>query len=145
MPPSKGRVMGIDFGTRHIGLALSDESRILARGFETVNWNGRDPEWALDRICTIIKEMNVTALVIGRPTRTDGERSETQEKAEEFGAELERRSGLTPEYKDERFTTVMASRYLHDCNVKAKKQKAVIDQVAAEIILQEYLDKIRNS
>ena len=137
--------MGIDFGTRHIGLALSDESRILATGYETVNWNGIDPEWALNRICTIIKEMNVTAIVIGRPTRTDGERSETQDKAEAFGAELEKRSGLTPEYKDERFTTVIASRYLHDCNMKAKKQKKIIDQVAAEIILQEYLDKIRST
>lgn len=137
--------MGIDFGTRHIGLALSDESRILATGYETVNWNGVDSEWALNRICDIIKDMNVTALVIGRPTRTDGERSETQDKAEEFGAELEKRSGLTPEYKDERFTTVIASRYLHDCNMKAKKQKKIIDQVAAEIILQEYLDKIRST
>ena len=134
--------MGIDFGMKHIGVALSDETRIIARGYETVNWNGVDDSWALNRICEIIKEMNVTALVIGRPTRTDGERSETQEKAEEFGAELEKRSGLTPEYKDERFTTVIASRYLHDCNVNAKKQKKVIDQVAAEIILQEYLDML---
>ena len=142
MPPSKGRVMGIDFGTRHIGLALSDESRILARGFETVNWNGEDPEWALNRICEIIKEMEVNAIVIGRPARTDGTRSETEEKAEVFGAKLKEACGIEPVYKDERFTTVIASRYLHDCNIKAKKQKKVIDQVAAEIILQEYLDML---
>ena len=119
--------MGIDFGMKHIGVALSDESRIIARGYETVNWNGVDDTWAINRICEIIKEMNVNAIVLGKPSRTDGTKSETEAKAV---------------YKDERFTTVIASRYLHDCNIKAKKQKKVIDQVAAEIILQEYLDML---
>ena len=49
--------MGIDFGMRHIGVAVSDELRVIARGIETVNWNGEDPEWALNRICEIIKEI----------------------------------------------------------------------------------------
>ena len=55
MGKAAGRVMGIDFGTRHIGVAVSDELRVIARGIETVNWNGEDPEWALNRICEIIK------------------------------------------------------------------------------------------
>ena len=57
MGKAAGRVMGIDFGTRHIGVAVSDEQRVIARGIETVNWNGEDPEWALNRICEIIREM----------------------------------------------------------------------------------------
>ena len=142
---SKGRVMGIDFGTRHIGVALSDESRILATGYETVNWNGVDPEWALNRLCEIVKEMNVTAIVFGKPSRTDGTRSETEEKSEVFAKQLEELCGITPAFKDERYTTVIASQYLHACNIKAKKQKKVIDQVAAEIILQEYLDALRRA
>ena len=120
--------MGIDFGMKHIGVALSDD--------------GVDDAWAINRICEIIKEMNVNAIVLGKPTRTDGTRSETEAKAEAFGAKLKEACGIEPVYKDERFTTVIASRYLHDCNIKAKKQKKVIDQVAAEIILQEYLDML---
>ncbi|MCH4153695.1 MAG: Holliday junction resolvase RuvX [Saccharofermentans sp.] len=141
----KGRVMGVDFGTRHIGIALSDESRILATGYETVNWNGTDPEWALNRICDIIKEMNVIALVFGKPSRTDGTKSETECKAEVFAGQLQERCAIAPVFRDERFTTVIASQYLHECNINAKKQKKVIDQVAAEIILQEYLDSIKRN
>ena len=96
MGNAPGRVMGIDFGTRHIGVAVSDELRVIARGIETVNWNGEDPEWALNRICEIIKEMDVKAIVLGRPARTDGTRSETQDKAEAFGKSLAERCGIEP-------------------------------------------------
>ena len=108
MGKAPGRVMGIDFGTRHIGIAVSDELRVIARGIETVNWNGEDPEWALNRICEIIKEMEVNAIVLGRPARTDGTKSESQEKAEAFGASLAERCGIEPVFKDERYTTVLA-------------------------------------
>ncbi len=134
--------MGIDFGMKHIGVALSDELRVIARGYETVNWNGVDDSWAVNRISEIVKEMKVNAIVLGKPTRTDGTRSETEEKAEAFGEKIREATGIEPVYKDERFTTVIASRYLHDCNMNAKKQKKIIDQVAAEIILQEYLDML---
>lgn len=136
---NKGRVMGIDFGMRHIGIALSDELRIIAKGFETVNWNGEDDAWAINRICEIIREKNVTEIVLGQPKRTDGTESESERKANLFADKLKEASGLPIHLRDERFTTVIASRYLHDANIKAKKQKKVIDQVAAEIILQEYL------
>ena len=130
----RGRVMGIDFGTRHIGIALSDEMRIIASGFETVNWNGEDDSWALNRICEIIKEKNVVEIVLGKPSRTDGTESESERKAKAFGDKLASLSGIEPVYRDERFTTVIASQYLHDTNMKAKKQKKIIDQVAAEVI-----------
>ncbi|MBO4408510.1 MAG: Holliday junction resolvase RuvX [Clostridiales bacterium] len=139
----KGRVMGIDFGTRHIGIALSDEMRIIASGFETVNWNGEDDSWALNRICEIIKEKNVVEIVLGKPSRTDGTESESERKAKAFGDKLASLSGIEPVYRDERFTTVIASRYLHETNMKAKKQKKIIDQVAAEVILREYLEQNR--
>ena len=143
MAAPKGRVLAIDFGMRHIGVALSDELRILAKSYETINWNGVDPEWALNRLCEIIRDMNVKALVIGKPSRTDGTVSESELRAQEFGGELEKRCGLTPVWKDERFTTVIAARYMHDININSRKQKKVIDAVAAEIILQEYLDSQR--
>ncbi len=140
---SKGRVMGIDFGTRHIGVALSDELWITASGFETVNWNGEDDAWALDRIAAIVKEKNVSTIVFGKPSRTDGTVSETEKKANVFAEKLTELTGITPEFKDERYTTVIAARMLHDTNMKHKKQKKIIDQVAAEIIVREYLESHR--
>lgn len=139
----KGRVMAIDFGMRHIGIALSDELRIIASGYETVNWNGEDDSWALNRICEIIEDKNVKEIVLGKPSKCNGEESESERKAKAFGEKLEERIGIKPVLKDERFTTVIASQMLHANNIKAKKQKKIIDQMAAEVILREYLEQNR--
>ncbi|MCQ2533510.1 MAG: Holliday junction resolvase RuvX [Clostridia bacterium] len=139
----KGRVMAIDFGMRHIGIALSDELRIIASGYETVNWNGEDDEWALNRICEIIEDKNVKEIVLGKPSKANGEESESERKAKAFGDKLEARIGIKPVLKDERYTTVIASQMLHANNIKAKKQKKIIDQMAAEVILREYLEQHR--
>lgn len=140
---SKGRWMGIDFGMKHIGVALSDELWITASGIETVNWNGLDDSWAVNRIAQIVKDNNVTGIVLGKPSRTDGTVSHTEEAAVEFGKKIETVTGITPIMKDERYTTVLASRFMQDIGRAAKKQKKVIDQVAAEIILADYLETLR--
>lgn len=139
----KGRWMGIDFGMKHIGVALSDELWITASGFETVNWNGLDDSWAVNRIAEIVKEKNVTGIVLGKPSRTDGTVSHTEESANEFGKKIEEATGIKPVTKDERYTTVLASRFMRDVGRSSKKQRAVIDQVAAEIILSDYLETLR--
>ena len=139
----KGRWMGIDFGMKHIGVALSDELWITASGFETVNWNGKDDSWAVNRIGDIVKEKNVSGIVLGKPSRTDGTVSHTEEAALEFGKKLEELTGIKPVLKDERYTTVLASRFMQDVGRSAKKQRPVIDQVAAEIILSDYLETLR--
>ncbi|MBO7451804.1 MAG: Holliday junction resolvase RuvX [Clostridiales bacterium] len=138
-----GRIMGIDFGMRHIGVALSDILKITANGYETVNWNGINVEKAVERIAEIVKENNVTEIVMGKPSKTDGTKSESEIKAEMFGELVKEKTGITPVFKDERYTTVIASRMLHDNNMNSKKQKKIIDQVAAEIILREYLESKR--
>ncbi len=138
-----GRVMAIDFGTRRIGVALSDPLGIMAQGFETISWNGQDSEYALTRLSQIVEEKQVTTIVLGKPSRTDGTVSESEEKAVAFGAELSQRVGIEPVFRDERFTTVIASQYLRTTGVSGKNKKKVVDQVAAEIILQEYLDMHR--
>lgn len=137
------RVMAIDFGMRRIGVALSDPLRIMAQGFETINWNGIDGEYALSRLKEIVVEKEVTEIVMGKPSRTDGTTSETEEKAVKFAALLEERVGIRPVYRDERYTTVIASQFLRQTGVSGKDKKKVVDQVAAEIILQEYLDMNR--
>ncbi|MCR5617162.1 MAG: Holliday junction resolvase RuvX [Clostridiales bacterium] len=139
----QGRVMGIDFGMRHIGVALSDVLRITATGYETVDWNGRDVDKPVDRIAQIVKETGVTEIVLGKPSRTDGTKSESEMKAEAFGEHLEEVTGIKPFFRDERYTTVIASRMLHENNMNSKKQKKIIDRVAAEIILREYLESKR--
>lgn len=140
---NQGRVMGIDFGMRHIGVALSDVLRITANGYETVNWNGVDVDKPVERIAQIVKEMDVKEIVLGKPSRTDGTESESERKAKLFAKEIEEATSIKPSMRDERYTTVIASRMLHENNIKAKKQKAIIDQVAAEIILREYLEQGR--
>ena len=138
-----GRVMAIDFGTRRIGVALSDPLGIMAQGYETISWNGQDSEYALNRLAEIVKEKEVTTIVLGKPSRTDGSVSESEEKAVLFGSDLEAKVGIKPVFRDERFTTVIASQYLRQTGVSGKNKKKVVDQVAAEIILQDFLDSRR--
>lgn len=135
--------MAIDFGMRRIGVAVSDPLRIMAQGLETINWNGVDYEYALDRLSRIVKEKEISEIVMGKPSRTDGTISESEEKANLFGQLLEEKVGIRPVYRDERFTTVIASQFLRQTGVSGKNKKKVVDQVAAEIILQEYLDITR--
>ena len=137
------RVMAIDFGTRRIGVALSDPLGIMAQGLETINWNGQDSAYAIERLAQIVTEKDVSVIVLGKPSRTDGTVSESEEKAYAFGAELEEKVGIKPVFRDERFTTVIASQFLRQTGVSGKNKKKVVDQVAAEIILQEYLDMHR--
>ena len=139
----KGRIMGIDFGMKHIGVALSDELWITASGYETVNWNGVDDAWAVNRIAEIVKEMNVTGIILGKPSRTDGTVSHTEEAAVIFGEKIKEVTGIVPVMRDERFTTVLASQFMKDLGRSSKKQRKVIDQVAAEIILSDYLETLR--
>jgi len=134
------RVMAIDFGMRRIGVAVSDPLRITAHGLETVNWNGVDSDYAIDRIAELVKQQEVTEIVLGKPSRTDGSVSESEEKAVIFGKLLEEKVGIKPVFRDERYTTVIASQFLRQTGVSGKNKKKVVDQVAAEIILQEYLD-----
>lgn len=131
--------MGIDYGLARIGVAVSDPLRITARGVETINWNGRDMDWAINRICELALEYQVSEIVMGLPRRTDGKSSPSEEGARALAATLEERLEKPVIFRDERFTTVLASRVLNEVDYKKNKRK-VIDQVAAEIILQDYLN-----
>lgn len=132
--------MGIDYGLARIGVAVSDPLRITARGVETINWNGRDMDWAINRICELALEYQVSEIVMGLPRRTDGKSSPSEEGARALAATLEERLEKPVIFRDERFTTVLASRVLNEVDYKKKNKRKVIDQVAAEIILQDYLN-----
>lgn len=135
--------LGIDFGTRRIGVAISDSLGMLARRFETINWNGKDDTWALNRLAEIIESQQVHGVVMGLPRRTDGLAGESEKMAMSFAEKLEDKTGISPTLRDERYTTVLAGRILTETGVHRDKKKQVIDQIAAEIILQDFLDSRR--
>lgn len=135
--------MAIDYGKARIGVAISDPLGMTARGIETLNWNGRDMEWALDRISELAAEHQIIELVMGLPKRTDGQSSESEEQAKLMATRLETRLAVPILLRDERYTTVLASRVLNEVNFKKDRKRQVIDQVAAEIILQDYLNNAK--
>lgn len=141
MSKRQGRVMAIDYGLARIGVAISDPLRITARGIETISWNGLDSTWAFNRIVDLCKEHAITELVMGLPKRTDGKESSIEAGARLFGEDLQKTLDIPLIFQDERYTTVIASRILNEVSFKKQNKRKVIDQVAAEIILQSYLDK----
>lgn len=143
------RIMAMDYGTRRIGLALSDPLGITARGLETVANSLTDPEPAVRRILDLTVQYAVSELVVGIPKRTDGRPSESETKMREFTTRLEaaakeRNCVLSLVFRDERFTTKIAHQWLNQSNCKgAKSKRDVVDQVAAEVILRDYLESVR--
>lgn len=137
------RIMGIDYGDRRIGIAISDETGILASGVETIRWNGLDPAWAIDRICALVDERKVSEIVVGLPRRTDGRPGPSEEKAGALADALGERTGLPVMRRDERYTTVIATRMMRDAGTRQRDRRNVIDQIAATVILQEVLDERR--
>ncbi len=140
---ASGKWMGIDYGDARIGIAVSDSLGMLARGIETIRWNGIDLAWALNRIVELVREHQIVGLVIGIPRRTDGKPGASEEKARHLAGELAALTGLEPVLKDERYTTVLAARVMRETGIRSQRRNEVIDQIAAEIILQEYLESRR--
>ncbi len=99
----------------------------------------------MDRLVALIEDLQITTVIMGLPRRTDGKTSDSETKARAMGEALAARTGRTVIYRDERYTTVLASQVLRETGVRGKKRKAVLDQVAAEIILQEYLESQRKA
>lgn len=134
-------VLGIDLGKARTGLAVSDGGGFLASPLKVVQEHGRDRLVA--GILAAAKEVGAGTLVVGLPRNMDGSEGESAQSAREIGERLAQESGLPVVFWDERGTTVTAHGYLNDTNVRGKKRKAVVDAVAATVILQSYLDSRR--
>ena len=132
------RVLGIDLGQARIGLALSDELQMLAHPLETIP--GSRPELAAKRVAELVKEKNVSCVVIGLPRHLNGSVGASGAEALAFVERL--RPLVTCEVRtwDERLSTVAANRALRDAGKKTRETRRYIDQVAAQMILQGYLD-----
>lgn len=135
------RIMGLDFGSRTTGVAVSDPLGITAQGVETIV---RKDENKLCQTCArieeLIKEYEIEEIVLGYPKNMNNTAGERAEKTEAFKAMLERRTGKPVILWDERLTTIAAERVLMESGVRRENRKAVVDKIAAVLILQGYLD-----
>ena len=139
------RIIGLDFGSKTVGVAVSDELLITAQGIEIVRRKSENKlRQTLARIEELIKEYNVEKIVLGFPKNMNNSEGERCEKTLEFKEMLERRTGLTVELWDERLTTVAADNLMMEAGIRRENRKEYVDQIAASFILQGYLDSLQN-
>lgn len=132
------RILGLDIGSKRIGVALSDELGYTAQGVETVTYS--DPESAADRIQEIVESRNVTEIVIGIPYNMNGTEGPQVRNVRDFIERLRKRIHVPIHEWDERLTTFAAERVLLEADVSRAKRKKVVDKLAAVLILQGFLD-----
>lgn len=139
------RILGLDYGSVTVGVALSDPLLLTAQGIETIRRKHEDKlRQTLQRIEALITEYGVNLIVLGYPKNLDDSIGERAKKSEEFAETLKRRTGLEVVLWDERLTTVSAHRYLDEAGLHYTEKNKVVDTVAASIILQSYLDYLAN-
>lgn len=139
------RIMGLDYGSKTVGVAISDQLLLTAQGKEIIRRERENKlRQTLARIETLITENDVKKLVLGCPKNMDGSEGDRVEKTREFQEMLERRTGLEVILWDERLTTVAADRYMTEAGIRRENRKQYVDEIAAVFILQGYLDCLRN-
>ena len=137
------RILGLDYGSKTVGAAVSDPLGITAQMAETIVREREDElRRTLARIEALIEEYKIERIVLGYPKNMNNTLGERAAKTEEFKAALERRTGLPVILWDERLTTVAAERVLMEQGVRREHRKETVDQIAAALILQGYLDSL---
>lgn len=140
------RILGLDFGSKTVGVAVSDELLITAQGVEIVRRKSSSKlRQTLARIEELIEQYGVEKIVLGYPKNMNNTEGERCEKTKEFKEMLERRTGLEVVLWDERLTTVAADRSMMETGIRRENRKEYVDEIAAIFILQGYLDFLRNS
>ncbi len=138
------RIMGLDFGSRTVGVAVSDPLFLTAQGVEIIRRKSPDKlRQTLARIETLITEYGVDRIVLGYPKNMNNTEGERCEKTQEFRAMLERRTGLPVILWDERLTTVMAGQAMMEGGIRRENRREYVDKLAAVLILQNYLDALQ--
>jgi len=135
--PQMKKALGIDLGDARVGVAISDDLGMLAHPLETIPVQSTP---VLKRVLALATERSATTIVVGMPRNMNGSLGPAAEKAKAFIEELRRETLIRVVAWDERLSTVSAQRALQEAGRNTKKQRAVIDQVAAQIILQSWLD-----
>ena len=139
------RYLGIDLGSKTVGLAMSDTTLTIASTYKTIFFKDEDYNSTINEIKDIIKEYNITKIILGLPknmNNTLGERAEITLKYKEL---LEKSTDLPVIMFDERLTSVISNSILIEADMSRKKRKKKLDSIAAQIILQDYLNKEKNN
>jgi len=140
------RIMGLDFGSKTVGVAISDPLLITAQGIEIIRRKEENKlRQTLARIEELIVEYEVEEIVLGLPKNMNATEGERAELTKEFREKLERRTGLPVNMWDERLTTVSADKAMMEAGIRREHRKDYVDMIAAVLILQGYLDLRRNN
>jgi putative Holliday junction resolvase len=140
-PPS--RILAIDYGARKVGFAVTDELGLTAQGLPTYHRSNKKSD--LDHIRRLIKQHGVAEIVVGLPLRMSGQEGIQAEKVHDFAEELRRKFKLPVHLFDERLTSVEANRVLRETEMSIRRRAEVVDQLAAVLILQSFLESRRSS
>ena len=132
-----GRILAIDYGSRRMGLAVSDPLGITAQGLDTLERRNKRSDFA--RLERLIREYQIAEIVLGNPLRMSGEEGTQSRKVAEFADELRSRFGLPVHLWDERLTSSEANRLLREAEVSLQKRAQAVDRMAATLILQSFL------
>ncbi|AKR11274.1 Holliday junction resolvase RuvX [Bacillus thuringiensis] len=135
------RILGLDVGTKTVGVAISDEMGWTAQGLETIKINEERGHFGFDRISELVKQYDVDKIVVGLPKNMNGTIGPRGEACQQFAENLRELLQLDVVMWDERLSTMAAERLLISADVSRKKRKQVIDKMAAVVILQGFLDR----
>lgn len=132
------RILALDVGEKNIGLAISDKLGLIAQGLPTLRHQTKDED--ISAIANILKDHHITEVVVGIPVNLDGSLGKKAQEVAVFLEDLKKKITLPIKVWDERFTSVQAEKVLLEAGLSRKKRKRKIDQLAARLILQNYLD-----
>lgn len=135
------RVLAVDWGARRVGLALSDPTGLLASGLPTLQVQSRAD--ALAQVAGVARESEAERIVVGLPLLLSGQRGEAALEAEAFAADLRGMTGLPVELLDERMTSALSTRRIHETGMRGEKARARVDQGAAIALLETWLARAR--
>jgi putative Holliday junction resolvase len=141
--PLRGRLLGLDYGTKRVGLALSNLDQTIATPHET--YERKDDVQDARHLARTVQEYSVVGLVVGLPVHISGDEGEKAREARAFGTWAARATKLPVAFTDERYTTAQADEHLFAAQVSPKKRRALRDMLAAQILLQSFLDSPRNN
>lgn len=139
------RYLGIDLGSKTVGLAMSDTTLTIASTYKTIFFKNEDYSSTINEILDIIKEFNVTKIILGLPKNMNNTLGERAEITLEYKRLLENEINIPVIMFDERLTSVISNNILIEADMSRKKRKKKVDSIAAQIILQDYLDKEKNN
>ena len=134
------RILGLDLGTKTLGVSISDNSEIIASKYDLIKFNEEDYDDAINKLLPVIKEFNINTVVLGLPKNMDNSLGFASERSMKFKEKLEK-ININVILQDERLTSVEANNLLINANISRKKRKEKVDCLSAVLILQSYLDK----